>query len=382
MSLTRLRRKRNIAAVSLVAAGLTVGTAAVLAASTPVPVKTSPRNELTPAAGDDWLAWSQSRQGRPKVYDVFAQQTGGPAFKVNPKGTQAYLGGIDGTMLVYQLLRGKRRSDLRLFDLTTRRRQPVPAGINTSKWECCATASGGWILFDRGEAYSRDTQMVLLRNLATGEQRVLDVLRNRRGLVTAGQVNGNFAVWRRCNPHPRCRIFRYDLATATATALPVPQGKIPYGPSVNQHGMVFYAQSNPGCGKSVQLVKQPLDGPPEILTSLLQGRDLAGDLCASDRPGGCRVSSSRRGSTTTSSAARAPVERVQHRHDRPHSAPALTTALTTHDHVFEELAGTAAGSAVDVAPIARLDLEAGALEDLRIELAAVVDHDHDRGPRP
>jgi hypothetical protein len=274
MSLTRLRQKRKIAVVALAAAGLTVSTAAVLAASTPVPVKTSPRNELTPAAGDDWLAWSQSRQGRPKVFDAFAQQTGRSAFKVNPKGSQAYAGGIDGTMLVYQLIRGKLRSDLRLFDLTTRRHRPVPAGINTSKWECCATVSGGWILFDRGEAYSRDTQMVLLRNLATGEQRVLDVLQNRRGLVTAGQVNGNFAVWRRCNPHPRCRVFRYDLATASATALPVSQGKIPYSPSVNVHGIVFYGQSNRGCGKSVQLVKQPVTGPPEILTSLPQGRDV------------------------------------------------------------------------------------------------------------
>ncbi len=274
MSFTRLRRKRNIAVVALAVAGLTVGTASVLAASTPVPVKTSPRNELAPAADDDWLAWSQSRQGRPKVFDVFAQQTGRPAFKVNPKGTQAYAGGIDGTMLVYQLLRGKLRSDLRLLDLTTRRQRPIPAGINTSKWECCATVSGGWILFDRGEAYSRDTQMVILRNLATGEQRVLDVLQNRRGLVTAGQVNGNFAVWRRCNPHPRCRVFRYDLATATGTALPAPTGKIPYGPSVNEHGTAFYAQSNPGCGKSVQLVKQRVDGPPEILTSIPQGRDV------------------------------------------------------------------------------------------------------------
>jgi hypothetical protein len=116
--------------------------------------------------------------------------------------------------------------------------------------------------------------MVLLRNLATGEQRVLDVLQNRRGLVTAGQVNGNFAVWRRCNPHPRCRVFRYDLATASATALPVPQGKIPYSPSVNESGTVFYAQSNRGCGKSVQLVKQRAVGPPEIVTSLPQGRDV------------------------------------------------------------------------------------------------------------
>jgi hypothetical protein len=274
MSVTRLRRKRKFAVGALAVAGLTVGTAAVLAASTPVPVKTGPRNELTPAAGNDWLAWSQSRQGRPKRIDVFAQQTGRPAFKVNPKGTQAYVGGIDGTMLVYQLLRGKLRSDLRLFDLTTRRQRSIPAGINTSKWECCATVSAGWILFDRGEAYSRDTQMVLLRNLTTGEQRVLDVLRNRKGLVTAGQVNGNFAVWRRCNPHPRCRIFRYDLGSASATALPASPGRIPYGPSVNEHGTAFYAQSNPGCGKSVQLVKQQVDGPPEILVSLPQGRDV------------------------------------------------------------------------------------------------------------
>ena len=96
MSLTRLRQKRKIAVVALAAAGLTVGTAAVFAAATPVPVKTSPRNEITPAAGDDWLAWSQSRQGRPKVFDVFAQQTGRPAFKVNPKGSQAFLGGSTG----------------------------------------------------------------------------------------------------------------------------------------------------------------------------------------------------------------------------------------------------------------------------------------------
>ena len=32
--------------------------------------------------------------------------------------------------------------------------------------------------------------------------------------------------------------------------------------------------SNPGCGKSVQLVKQPISGPPEILASLPQGRDV------------------------------------------------------------------------------------------------------------
>jgi hypothetical protein len=274
MSAPQLRRKRKLALVAV--AALAVTTTAVLAASTPVPVKKSARNELAPAAGDEWFAWSRSRQRRPRVYDVFAQQTGQSAFKVNPRGTAAYSGGIDGTMLVYQLVRGNRtRSDLRLYDLATRRHQPVPAGINTAKWECCPTISAGWILFDRGGAYTPDTQMVLLRNLTTGEQRVLDVLRNREGLVTAGQVNGNFAVWRRCNPHPRCQIFRYDLSTASATALSAPPGKVLYGPSVNEYGTVFYGQSNRGCGKSAVLMKQPVNGPPELITSLPPGRDVS-----------------------------------------------------------------------------------------------------------
>jgi hypothetical protein len=273
MSVTQPRRKRKLVIVAVLVAGQALTSATVLAASTPVPVKTSPRNEVVPAAGDDWLAWSQSRTHRPRLFDVFAQQKSHPAFKVNPKGTQAFGGGIDGTTLVYQLIRDK-RSDLRLFDLTTRRQRPIPAGINTSKWEYHGTMSAGWILFSRGKAYSRDTQMVLLRNLTTGEQRVLDVLQSRKGLVTAGQVNGDFAVWRRCNPHPRCQIFRYDLATASATAVSVPAGKIAYGPSVNQYGAVYYVQSGRGCGKSVQVIKQPVDGGPVLILSLSQGRDI------------------------------------------------------------------------------------------------------------
>jgi hypothetical protein len=150
----------------------------------------------------------------------------------------------------------------------------MPAGINTPKWECCATMSGGWILFSRGQAYSRDRQLVLLRNLTTGEQRVLDQLKNRNGLVSAGQLNGTFAVWAKCNPYPRCQLYRYDLATASTTPLPAPAGKVVYSPSVNETGTVYYGQSNPGCGKSVRLMKQPVAGAAELIGALPQGRDL------------------------------------------------------------------------------------------------------------
>lgn len=276
MSVTQQRRKRNFAAAALAAAGLAVTSAVAIGASTPVPVKASPRNEVAPAAGGDWFAWSRSRNKRESPFDVFAQQSGRTAFKVNAKGTQAFTGGIDGTTLVYQLLRGRlgARSDLRLYDLATRRQLPMPAGVNSSRWECCGTISGGWIFYSRGQAYSRDTQLILLRNLTTGEQRVLDTIRNRRGVTSAGQLNGNFAVWRRCNPHPKCQIFRYDLANASATALPTAPGKVVYSPSVNEYGTVYYVQSNRGCGKSVQLVRQPVDGGAQVILSLPAGRDI------------------------------------------------------------------------------------------------------------
>ncbi|HEY7147835.1 MAG TPA: hypothetical protein VH420_00170 [Gaiellaceae bacterium] len=273
MSVTQPRRNRTflLTAVAALAVAFTAA-----AATAPAPVKIGPRNEVGPAASDDWFAWSKSREKQTSPFDLYAQQTGHKAFRVNPKNTQAYAGGIDGATLVYQLIRGSfaDSSDLRLYDLTTRHLQAMPAGVNTPKWECCATISGGWLLYSRGQAYSPDRQLVLLRNLETGEQRVLDQLKNRNGLVSAGQLNGTFAVWAKCNPYPRCQIMRYDLASASTTALPSAAGKVVYSPSVNELGTVYYGQSKKGCGKSVQLVKQKLTGPPEVIARLPQGRDL------------------------------------------------------------------------------------------------------------
>jgi hypothetical protein len=273
MSVPEKRRKTAL----LIAAvfGL-LATALAIGATAPVPVKATARNEAGPAAGDDWFAWSRSRERQASPYDLFAQRTGVKPFRVNPKGTQAYAGGIDGTRLLYQLIRGQLadRSDLRLYDLATRRRKSLPTGINTNGWECCGTIAGDWLLFSRGHTYSAARQLVLLRNLVTGEQRVLDTLRNRRGLVSAGQLNDTFAVWARCDPYPSCQVFRYDIATGSATGLTVTAGKVPYAPSVNQYGTAYYLQSGKGCGKSVQLMKQGLTGPPELLASLPQGRDV------------------------------------------------------------------------------------------------------------
>jgi hypothetical protein len=251
-------------------------TAAAGAAATPVPVKKTRHNEVSPSAGGDWLAWSRSRQRRVSPFDLFAQHATDRAFKVNRKGTQAYGGGIDGTRLLYQLIRGQfaNQSDLRLYDLQRRRLKSLPAGINTKNWECCGTISGDWILFSRGRSYGPATQRILLANLATGERREVDRLRNRNGVLSAGQINGNYAVWARCDPYPQCAIYRYDLTTASATALPTVPAKVVYSPSVSPHGTVYYVRSTKGCGKSVELVKQTLVGAPQVLASLPKGRDV------------------------------------------------------------------------------------------------------------
>jgi hypothetical protein len=272
LSVTRASRKREIFLALLVGSILTAVAGAV---ATPVPVKTTRHNEVSPSAGDDWLVWSRSRERAVSPFDVFAQHAADPAFRVNRKGTQAYGGGIDGTRLLYQLIRGQfaTESDLRLFDLQTRRLTRLPAGINTDKWECCGTISGDWILFSRGRVYSTAKQRVLLWNLVTGERRVLDKMRSKDGLLSAGQISGSYAVWDRCDPYPYCVVYRYDLATASATALPTLPAKVAYAPSVNRYGSVYYMQSTAGCGKSVELVKQPLLGQAEVIASLPQGQD-------------------------------------------------------------------------------------------------------------
>ena len=55
-------------------------------------------------------------------------------------------------------------------------------------------------------------------------------------------------------------------------------------------------------------------------------------------------------------------------------------SATTYQHVFEELTGAAAGATIHVPAQTFFETEAGALEDLREQIAAVVDHDDHRRP--
>lgn len=238
--------------------------------STPaVPVKASARNEVTPSAGGGFFTWAKSRRGHPHVYDLWAEQEGQPAFRVNPKRTSAFGGGIDGTRLVYQQVRNY-NSDVRFFDLATRRRTNAPAGVNTARWEWGASVSGDWLLFARG--IQTGTVQLILQNLVTGEQRVLDAKQGKRTYLTPGQVNGDYAAWAKCRGAV-CDVFRYDVASGTRTAMPR-NGRLPYAPSVVPSGTVYYVSGRETCGNA-QLVKTTLAGATFVLFDAGPTRDVS-----------------------------------------------------------------------------------------------------------
>ena len=249
---------------------LLVGTSGAAPVSTsPVPVKASSRNELSPSAGGGFFTWAKSRRGHPHVYDVWGQQEGQAAFKINAPGTSGFGGGIDGTRLVYQQIK-RFDSDLRFFDLPTRRRSIVSFAINTRHWEWGPTVSGDWLLFTRGGSFER-TQQVILWNLGNGEQRILDTRRGTGGGLASGQVSGNFAVWSKCSAKT-CDVFRYDIAAATKTAMPR-NGRLLYAPSVVPSGATYYVSGESTCG-GVDILKTTLDGTTFVEARTSRSRDI------------------------------------------------------------------------------------------------------------
>ena len=97
--------------------------------------------------------------------------------------------------------------------------------------------------------------------------------------------------------------------------------------------------------------------------------------------------STRRGSRPTSACVTARASTLRRYGGMRDGFLPASSAKARDEHVFEVLAGATARAAVHVAAQARLELEARAVEDLGIEIAAVVDDDEHaarraRAPRP
>jgi len=254
------RRLISVCVVILAAVPAAAGVAN--AAPVQIGVKTTPAVEEVPGAGSGTLlAWAQ---GVPA--NLFVQTDAGqPAIRVNPRHTEGWPGGFDGTTLIYQQVH-KASSDIQLWDVATHERS-VPPGVNTPGWEWHPTMSGDWILYGKTHFFPRRSR-VLLTNIRT-EQTI--TLADVKGNADPGQVNGNWAVWHRCVDR-LCSVYRYDIATGERIqAPPTHVGRQQRYASVTSTGTVYFMHSGSACGRNAKLVEWVPGQPLQVLIAFLPG---------------------------------------------------------------------------------------------------------------
>jgi len=194
------------------------------------------------------------------------------------------MGGIDPPTVAHQQV-ANGQSDIKLYNADTQNRSEPP-GVNTAQWEWGPSISGDWILFGRQDT-STNTQYVVLHNTNTSAD---FVLAQGTGPREAGQVNGDYAVWTRCNP---CDVFRRQISGPTDMKLQKPTTKTyQYGPSVTSTGIVYVARSGQKCGSNVRIVRYFGVGDPAqgtVVAELGSGRDMYGTYARENADGSVDV---------------------------------------------------------------------------------------------
>jgi hypothetical protein len=263
------------------ALGTFVATMAPAVAVEPVVVVDTDKPEIGPAASTTYLAWIVF-SGKNFNPSIRAEAIGSDAsFRVNPRGTFAFTGGIDGSTLIYEQFTETQKSDLVMVDLSTQTQLEVPDGVNTDAVEFSPSISGSHLLFGRSIRHGAE---VILFDTSTDTSQVIATRTNterRFNGVLPIQVNGNYAVWeqsaikRKTGQLISADIILYDIAAATTTKLPKTDPERPslYGPSVDQDGTVYFGRSSFACGENAQLVSRQLDGTESVLIAFPTNRD-------------------------------------------------------------------------------------------------------------
>lgn len=257
-----------------------VATATPAAAVEPVVVVNTDKPEIGAAASTTFLAWIVFA---PNFHaNVRAQQIGSDtSFRVNPKGTQALTGGIDGSTLIYELSAPGEKPNLAMVDLSTQTELDVPDGVNSEAAEFSPTISGSHLLFGRG---IRHGASIVLFDTSTSTSQVVyskTETDRREFFILPTQVNGNYAVWlqavisKKTGQRIRSDIFLYDIAAATTTKIPHADTERPvqYGPSVDADGVMYFGRSSNACGENAQLISRELDGTEVVLYEFPTNRD-------------------------------------------------------------------------------------------------------------
>ena len=240
------------------------------------PVRTSRLYEQLPAAqtasGVNYFAWTQNSVAHPRRNDALLRRGAEARVKLNAVG-HGYLGGIDAPLVVYQqVYRGQ--SNIKIYNADTHVRSNPPDGVNTSDWEWEPSISGDWVLYGRQDNET-NTQWIYLRSLSSMIEFKLDEGFTFR---QAGQVNGDYAVWTRCDGS--CDVVRRQISNTTDTVLPKPATTTyQYAAAVTSTGVVYLARSGRGCGSGgVKIVRYLGTGDPAtgtVIAALGAGRDMS-----------------------------------------------------------------------------------------------------------
>jgi hypothetical protein len=205
-----------------------------------------------------------------KLGAVFLKRAGSSrAVRITPAGVLAASGGMDARTLVVQVIRNH-GSDLELFDLKTRRFREPPRGVNTRAWEWHGSISGRHLLFGRFDGVN--AYDIVLADLSSGQERILDSVRGHGAYSEPGQVSGRYAVWAGC-PDNFCSIYRYDVANGSRLRVPGDYRHVAYAPSVAANGDVYYGYAQRGCGSAVQLRRFRRGTGSRVLQTLGAGYD-------------------------------------------------------------------------------------------------------------
>jgi len=245
-------------------------------AATPTEVLDDPKaDEVGVAVSVDYFAWSSNSETRPDQWNTYVRSIGGgPATRLNPKGTQSDNLGIDGSTVVYLVFNGS-NDNLHMYDAATQTRSGLPQ-INTRLHEYQPWLSGDWLLFTRSKP--DEWAKVILFNLSTGEHRVLRRAPLPSVVLRADQVNGDWATFHRCRDHQgqysNCNVFRYQISTGDLVKIPNP-GLQQYVGGVSRDGTVYFTRSRRAdvweCGRRARIIRYPVGGPGVRIATLRAG---------------------------------------------------------------------------------------------------------------
>ena len=266
----RMRLLISLVGVAVIgASGLPAAALPYEGATSRVPVVNSGANEFSPAADGTYVAWSANTFKRPGRYNVYFSQGGGPKQRVNPPGTEAATGGIDGTELVYAESTSD-GYDLALYDMATETSLSIPTGVNTAREEFNPSNSGEYLLFDRDRFGI--VERIVLHNTTTSAEIILGESERPQKYLASGQVNGNWAVYYFCGIYV-CNVFRYDIMNDETAKVPNRGDKQQYASSVSDEGVVYFVRSPPACGLNVRFMTWDGSTKPSVFLDLPDGRD-------------------------------------------------------------------------------------------------------------